>query len=741
MFLFRTILPPDLVRFQELRDDIILHGIQRRKVPMQVHSRIPQVVYQQLVATGQLKPKTHHPMPSTPKPPSKQVNPNQQLPPQQQPGIPQPIPTNPSVPGSLPAVVGNNLNLKNADECRAALEKMKQDIQSHFMNFHAQRQFIQSIQAEAAKKQMPPNMMKDVEIRVQSHYQQMQFHFQKLQQLNVVSEEVNQKLKSFEGETGGLKPHASTTTPNKRVKHGQEIIVPPPAPLYQHVNIQHNLPANSIESDHGKRKRKTSNAKSNNDPQSPRVPQSPGTPNSVTLKNPFGQFPHAEALKTLYRNHLKARDQNALDNNSSSLSDTNGPTNRLPDNAPTATVNTTATKENVDDSVQSSTTNHKGLLTNGGDIVPNGGVLPMNGEHRELEKGGEDNIHKQNASALDHLQKTVNDIEEYSNKPTSPLCNGVEHDSISSSFSSKKRKLSEQTDTDTHEDDSRKNTKIPLKTSLDEISEDQRNGDVVVTNGNTECEKVNGRVCDSETERHQIIETKPLNDISQQNGHIEPKSTETDDTDEVTDSKTAETDDISRVKASDEEEQQEVEDGLTINEKKTCVVDDGENKGEVSTPETSRTLNKEDANFDDDVSMEVDDPAKGVVEPATTSPKDLSLTITTQQQQQPQKQNISLTTTNPKPSLLLNVAGKNTNMNQQQHTTRLMAEQQLSNTTTPSDCSSGSSTLTTPRDVMDSCPKIAAPQLNMQGDTSYWQLNGKHTRNEVFACRWDRCNS
>ena len=134
------------------------------------------------------------------------------------------VPGNSSVPGPLPAAVGNNLNLKSADECKVALEKMKQDIQSHFMNFHAQRQFIQSIQVEAAKKQMPPNMMKDVEIRVQSHYQQMQFHFQKLQQLNVISEEVNQKLKSFDGETAGsLKPHPTTPTPNKRVKHGQGI--------------------------------------------------------------------------------------------------------------------------------------------------------------------------------------------------------------------------------------------------------------------------------------------------------------------------------------------------------------------------------------------------------------------------------------------------------------------------------------------------------------------------------------
>ena len=679
-------------------------------------------------------------MPSTPKPP-KQVNPNQQLLPQQ-PGMPPSVPGNSSVPGPLPAVVGNNLNLKSADECKVALEKMKQDIQSHFMNFHAQRQFIQSIQVEAAKKQMPPNMMKDVEIRVQSHYQQMQFHFQKLQQLNVISEEVNQKLKSFDGETaGGLKPHPTTPTPNKRVKHGQEITVPPPAPLYQHVNIQHNVPTNSIESEHhGKRKRKKANSKSSNDPQSPRIPLSPGTPNSVTLKNPFGQFPHAEALKTLYRNHLKARDQNALDNNSSPVSDTNGQgqngqgqngqgqngQSRLPDNVSTITADTATAadaKENVSNSVQSSTTNHQGgvLLTNGGVGVTNGGVLPMDGDHRETEKkeleGDESKCSKQNGSALDYLQKTVNDIEEYSNNPTSSLCNGVETNSFSSASSSKKQKLSEQDDDkETHGDE---NT-IPLKTPRCEISEDQQNGDVV-TNGDMESEKVNGDKCDSETEsQNQTTDTKELNDISQQNGHVEPTTKKTNDTDDVSDGKTTKTIEASHEKTNEEN----FENGSTIDE---SMVNEKERKCEVSTlvekPTTLELSHPVDHN--DQVSMEVDDQAKSVVEPtAVVNPKDLSLAVTTTQQQQQQSQQNNITSHQ-------NISSTEPH--------------QLSNTTTPSDCSSSLSSTpsasTTPRAEMDLCPKVAAPQLNVQGETSYWQLNGKHKRKEVFACRWDRCNS
>jgi len=351
-------------------------------------------------------------------------------------------------------------------------------------------------------------------------------------------------------------------------------------------------------------------------------------------------------------------------------------------------------------------------LTNGGDGLTNGGVLPMNGDHHETEKkeveGGEGKCSKQNGSALDYLQKTVNDIEEYGND--------VETDSIPSASSSKKQKLSEQDeDKDTHGDE---NT-IPLKTPRGEISEDQQNGDVL-TNGNVESEKVNGKKCDSETGSHnQTTDTKQLNDISQQNGHVEATSTTTNNTRPVSDGKTTKTTEASHEKTSEEN----VENGSTIDE---SMVNEKESKCEVSTLdekpttlELSHPVNHKDHG---QVPMEVDDQAKSVVEPTTVNPKDLSLAVTKTQQQSQQN-----------------------NTTSQQNISSTTEQHQLSNTTTPSDCSSDLSStpsaITTPRPAMDLRPKVAAPQLNIQGETSYWQLNGKHKRKEVFACRWDRCNS
>ena len=692
---------------------------------MQVHSRIPRVIYQQLVATGQLKPKTH-PTPSTPKL-SKQIN--------QQPSTPQmptsemPLLSTP-VPGALPNS-GNSLNLKNADECRATLEKMKQEIQTHFMNFHAQRQYIQSIQAEASKKQLPANMMKDVEIRVQGHYQQMQFHFQKLQQLNVISEEVNQKLKSFE--EPGFKHHPAGT-PNKRVKNGQEITVPPPAPLYQHVNIQHNVPVNSIDPElmndhHGKTKRKkTQNSKSND--QSPRgTPQSPGTPNSVTLKNPFGQFPHAEALKTLYRNHLKARDQNSLDNNLFPVVDTMAAQNspRLDTSDTPNVVNTTA-KENVD--ATPSPKNHSfqvGILTNG-DGLPNG-ILTMNGDHHDPkdEKLIGDGECKQNGTALDHLQKTVNDIEDYKNPP-SPLCNGDKKTnsiSTSSSFPSastsssspKKRKLVEKEELS----DTKKDKDTPR---------DGEGGDRTV-NGNNAEEKIKGK-CDMETDVtavNQIIDDK--HDEISQNGQDESALDEDHQNGER---------EIDRVKSTDIPSV-----GITetevLQKKKSKAVSSSENQQQQQQQqhiENGSTREESKIPADEkEIAIAEDDAAPKTLEAVksdnTVNQKDLSLNIIAQQQQPveqsstPVQQNIS-STSSANPGLL------SFNMNQMKP-----------NNTTLSDCSSGNGggggeSVTTPREA-ESRPKVNAPELNIQGNGSYWQLNGKHKISDVFSCRWDRCNS
>eukprot|EP00111_Clytia_hemisphaerica_P009502 TCONS_00027865-protein len=308
----RTILPPDLVSFEMIDDDHILHGIQRRNPTMQVHSRIPRIIYRQLVTTGQLKPKTH-PIPSD---------------------IPKYNPAiNPANPGPSQDQKASTMNLNTADECRAMLERLKKDIQGHFMNFHTQREYIQSFQSDASKSQMPPHLMKDFQIRMQGHYQQMQMHFQKLQQLNTISEEVNRKLKSLE-ET----KQPSSVRLNGSSVNCQPVIVPPPAPLQdvQSINIQHEIPnessskglnssvkqqSNAIQTNgrlSGEKQKVTSNghesprkfdeadisvaSPNTMDPAKPKV-----STESVTLSNPFGQFPHAEALKTLYKNNLKSR--------------------------------------------------------------------------------------------------------------------------------------------------------------------------------------------------------------------------------------------------------------------------------------------------------------------------------------------------------------------------------------------------------------------------------------------------
>ena len=339
-FIFRTILPPDLVRFEELKDDIVLHGIQRRKAPIQVHSRIPRNIYYQLVATGQLKPKTHHvnvnsPIQQGPNASTSNQAMNSQPHPTTSPMVQQKpqssVPTSPP-PARHPemvAIVNGHDKLTNSMECRTMLEKLKQEIQTHFMNFHAQRQYIHTIQTEMSQKQHTEDVMKDVQLRIQDHYQKMQMHFQKLQQLNTLSEEINLKLKSFES------ANSNANTPGRSIPNGQPLTVPPPAPLHtiHNINIEHGILTSNVNKTPVSSPRRGKGKKVSNDnstqeppnhlalmnnmlpptspitsPQIPRVTQSDTnvppaikSPNSITLKNPFGQFPHAEALKTLYK--------------------------------------------------------------------------------------------------------------------------------------------------------------------------------------------------------------------------------------------------------------------------------------------------------------------------------------------------------------------------------------------------------------------------------------------------------
>jgi hypothetical protein len=246
-----------------------------------------------------------------------------------------------SVPSTPPArhpemvaTVNGHDKLTNSMECRNMIEKLKQEIQSHFMNFHAQRQYIHAIQTEISQKQQTEDVMKDFQLRTHDHYHKMQMHFQKLQQLNALSEEINLKLKKFED--------SNTNTVGQSIPNGQPLTVPPPTPLHtiHNVNIEHGILTKSVNNSpassprrgkgnrsKGKRESSTSTQQTPNhlallnnmlptqmtSPPIQRYNQlnsnatSPSikSPNSITLKNPFGQFPHVEAIKTLYKNHLK----------------------------------------------------------------------------------------------------------------------------------------------------------------------------------------------------------------------------------------------------------------------------------------------------------------------------------------------------------------------------------------------------------------------------------------------------
>ena len=91
--------------------------------------------------------------------------------------------------------------LNSASECQEVIDTLKAEMQGHFMQFHMHRQHIQVIQIQIQQlmqqtqvDNLPADVIKDIQMRVQTHHQEMQSHYLKLQKLTSLSENVQIKL-------------------------------------------------------------------------------------------------------------------------------------------------------------------------------------------------------------------------------------------------------------------------------------------------------------------------------------------------------------------------------------------------------------------------------------------------------------------------------------------------------------------------------------------------------------------
>ena len=91
--------------------------------------------------------------------------------------------------------------LMAGEGCQELVEKLKIETEGHFMQFHLHRQHLQALQMQIHQlmqttnvENVPAMLIKDVQIRAQTHQQQMQMHYQKLLQLTALTEQVQKKM-------------------------------------------------------------------------------------------------------------------------------------------------------------------------------------------------------------------------------------------------------------------------------------------------------------------------------------------------------------------------------------------------------------------------------------------------------------------------------------------------------------------------------------------------------------------
>lgn len=199
-------------------------------------------------------------------------------------------------------------DLSSAPECEELIEKLKAEMQQHFTQFHIHRQQMQTIQMQIQQlvqqtqtDNLPQNIVKNIQLRLQSHHVQMQAHYQRIQQLNALSEQVQSKFSKKTDENGsttetsskqslidtlGSQPPVTTISQTESnmadsndtaqptinlnnnqpsavalsqnlslncdsapvKKKGKQFIVPPPVPFMQNniVSIQHGIPNSSF---------------------------------------------------------------------------------------------------------------------------------------------------------------------------------------------------------------------------------------------------------------------------------------------------------------------------------------------------------------------------------------------------------------------------------------------------------------------------------------------------------------
>lgn len=248
--ILRSILPPQLAQIVRINEDgdVGINGIQRRSAPAKISSKIPKSIHEHLLRNKKAIssiPKGHPPPPQLAnageRPPtpttielsqaakddannvtiSEQVKElNSEKVKQMEKNVESPkIEAREGFINGLPPLD----KLKTVVECQEVVEKLKVEIHGHFVQFHAHRQQIQVVQMQVQHlmqqsqvENLPSHVVKDIQARVQTHHQQMGIHYQRLQELNVLSEQVQNKMQSYKATEGS--DLSEPTTPSHQAQ-------------------------------------------------------------------------------------------------------------------------------------------------------------------------------------------------------------------------------------------------------------------------------------------------------------------------------------------------------------------------------------------------------------------------------------------------------------------------------------------------------------------------------------------
>ncbi|XP_065670216.1 uncharacterized protein LOC100198293 isoform X8 [Hydra vulgaris] len=205
--ILRAILPPHLAQIILIDSNgtLAVSGIQRKAIPLYVQSVIPAKKSgdEVKISNNFLQNETFGKLPNTHESEnvSSQLNGNSEKP------------------------VSCDRRLKTGEGYHEVIEKLKIESEGHFMQFHLHRQHLQALQVQihqlmqtADVEHVPATVIKDIQIRAQTHQQQMQNHYQKLLQLTNLTEQVHNKMIQQDNvPKGSIKTNDSFKTPDKEV--------------------------------------------------------------------------------------------------------------------------------------------------------------------------------------------------------------------------------------------------------------------------------------------------------------------------------------------------------------------------------------------------------------------------------------------------------------------------------------------------------------------------------------------